>query len=56
MGGSKGACVGVSADDGRVYSWGSPRPWLGRGGGDADGAMWARSNDIGAVLFDDDAK
>lgn len=56
MGGSKGACVGVSADDGRVYSWGAARPWLGRGGGDADGAMWARSNDIGAVLFDDDAK
>ena len=61
MGGSKGACVGVTKDDQRVtkdgggtcYTWGSPRPWLGRGGSDADDAMWARSNDIGAVRFDE---
>ena len=53
MGGSRGACVGIGKDDGGTYSWGSPRPWLGRGGGDADDAMWARSNDIGVVRFDE---
>lgn len=47
------ACAAVSAADGRVYTWGHPRPWLGRGGDAADGGdVWAPGSEPAAVRFD----
>jgi hypothetical protein len=51
---SLNASAAVSACDGRVYTWGHPRPWLGRGGDAADGEednVWAGGCEPAPVRF-----
>ena len=54
---SRGVAVGASAaaraSDGRVLTWGAPRPWLGRGGRVDD--AWAPGNEPAPVRFEETA-
>ena len=45
---SPGATAAMRASDGRVFTWGHPAPWLGRGGGDE---TWCGGQEPGAVRF-----
>ena len=52
-GGYVGASAAVRASDGRVLTWGAPRPWLGRGGRVDD--AWAPGNEPAPVRFEETA-
>jgi alpha-tubulin suppressor-like RCC1 family protein len=52
-GGAHGASAAVRASDGRVLTWGAPRPWLGRGGRVDD--AWAPGNEPAPVRFEETA-
>lgn len=45
---ARGASAAIRAEDGRVYAWGAPRPWLGRGD---DEDAWAPGSEPGAIRF-----
>ena len=42
------ASAAIRAEDGRVYAWGAPRAWLGRGD---DGDAWAPGGEPGPIRF-----
>ena len=45
---ARSASAAIRAEDGRVYAWGAPRAWLGRGG---DGDAWAPGGEPGPIRF-----
>ena len=45
---ARGASAAIRAEDGRVYAWGAPRPWLGRGD---DQDAWAPGSEPGPIRF-----
>ena len=45
---ARGASAAIRAEDGRVFAWGAPRPWLGRGD---DQDAWAPGSEPGAIRF-----
>ena len=45
---ARSASAAIRAEDGRVYAWGAPRAWLGRGD---DGDAWAPGGEPGPIRF-----